>query len=221
MTLSQIFGRQASLPVKILRTSTLVGALVYGIVAVIDNLPEEEYSAHQKDMLTEIFKDSLNLDKIQYKRSWVSDQINEYIGSDAFALGNTIHMHRRFDPDDNYIGRWIFIHENAHTWQNQNCNKYVPNLFEAFYEGLMGKTSSDDTYFYTLSADKDLSDYGVEQQASIIADYYQIQQGKHPIYLSFNQDYRRDGHLYQTVLENFLENPSYIRNHCQNILRHH
>jgi hypothetical protein len=54
------------------------------------------------------------------------------------------------------------MHEIAHIWQYQMGMWVVAR----------GACSLFADYHYALTGDKVLSDYGMEQQASIIADYY-------------------------------------------------
>ncbi|WP_239428284.1 hypothetical protein [Snodgrassella communis] len=58
--------------------------------------------------------------------------------------------------------RHIFMHEMVHVWQ------YQMGMFVV----ARGACSLFADYEYALTDDKVLSDYGMEQQASIIADYY-------------------------------------------------
>lgn len=56
----------------------------------------------------------------------------------------------------------LFMHEMGHVWQHQmGVNVRA--------RGLVSWASS---YEYSLPNEKDLADYSLEQQASIIADYY-------------------------------------------------
>ncbi|PIT23064.1 hypothetical protein BGI36_03020 [Snodgrassella communis] len=58
--------------------------------------------------------------------------------------------------------RHLFIHEMVHIWQYQM----------GMWVALRGACSLLVDYEYALTDDKVLSDYGMEQQASIITDYY-------------------------------------------------
>ncbi|APG20696.1 UNVERIFIED_ORG: hypothetical protein J2806_005092 [Kosakonia oryzae] len=56
----------------------------------------------------------------------------------------------------------LFVHEMGHVWQHQmGANVRTRGLF-----------SWAASYEYSLPEEKDLADYNLEQQASIIADYY-------------------------------------------------
>jgi hypothetical protein len=221
MNISSIFSNNASIKIKALRTAALLCGLAYGTSLAFDLLPERKYTAQQQEKLDNIFHDSLDVDAIHYKVSAISDFLIESNHSDAYTLGDTIHFHSRFynaETDPFQIGSWVFLHEHVHVWHNQNCAVREHTIFNAIADGLSGEKHNEAMpYTYTLDAKKDLSDYNHEQQASIIADYYRINDGQHPVYLDPNQDYKRDAHLYGKVLKHFLNEPSYIQNHCQNI----
>lgn len=56
----------------------------------------------------------------------------------------------------------MFIHELTHVWQHQN----------GMWVRTRGLFSNLVDYNYSLDRKKKLSDYGMEQQASIVADYF-------------------------------------------------
>lgn len=56
----------------------------------------------------------------------------------------------------------LFIHELTHVWQHQN----------GMWVRTRGLFSNFVDYNYSLDRKKKLSDYGMEQQASIVADYF-------------------------------------------------
>ena len=64
----------------------------------------------------------------------------------------------------------FFIHEMAHVWQYQN------NILRVKTTAILGQLRHlgkyNKMYKYTLEARKHLFDYGIEQQAAIIEDYY-------------------------------------------------
>jgi hypothetical protein len=227
MTLSSLFATDASKTVKALRYSAYTALALYGASLAFDYATETEYTDAQKETLSAVFQDSLDVGAISFRKSKLTDYMIESIGSEAFALGNAMHMHTRYGQNDPYnITPWHFLHENAHIWQHQNCNTQAPPLLYALAHDIYNEYAGQDApeerqivpYFYKLSADKDLSDYNREQQASIIADYYRIKGGEHPVYLDINQSYKRDMPLYEGVMKRFLEDPSYIKNKCTNIL---
>ncbi|MCL2894308.1 hypothetical protein [Brenneria tiliae] len=61
-----------------------------------------------------------------------------------------------------FIDKALFMHEIGHVWQHQmGANVRTRGLF-----------SWAASYEYSLPKEKDLADYNLEQQVSIIADYY-------------------------------------------------
>lgn len=106
----------------------------------------------------------------------------------------------------------FFIHEMAHVWQYQ-LNILNPVL-AAVGESFSHAFNYDKAYEYTLDANKDLLDYKIEQQASIIEDYmrvfvYNIKPNIGGLQGSLQEAIR--GQLYQRVLKLFLANPGYAR----------
>jgi uncharacterized Zn-binding protein involved in type VI secretion len=89
-----------------------------------------------------------------------------------------------------------FIHEMVHVWQYQlgyPVKGY--GIFRPAYE-------------YTLDANKTFSDYNMEQQGNIVADYYYMKildnSGAYNERFLYNYTHLP---LYEKVLENFLKNP--------------
>lgn len=66
----------------------------------------------------------------------------------------------------------FFIHEMAHVWQYQN--KILRVKTAAFFGQIRHFGRYGKMYQYTLDADKKLIDYGIEQQAAIIEDYFVV-----------------------------------------------
>jgi hypothetical protein len=96
----------------------------------------------------------------------------------------------------------LFIHEMAHVWQHQNK---VLHVFGSFLkETVKHKFNYAAAYDYTLKQNRDLTHYGLEQQARIIEDYFLLTEFA----------YNRCGFAlcdYEAVLKNFLANPAYCK----------
>jgi hypothetical protein len=89
-----------------------------------------------------------------------------------------------------------FIHEMTHVWQYQN---HILNPKRAFAKELLQhKFKYAAAYSYTLDQNKDLLDYGMEQQATIVQDYFHLTQK--------NPDQAKS---YEAVLKKFLKDPTY------------
>ncbi len=100
----------------------------------------------------------------------------------------------------------FFLHEMTHVWQYQNnvLNPIGAALDEVFKH--LG--DYDAAYPYTLVASKDFLDYGMEQQASILEDYFRLINGWLPGNLE-NKSLSSPRRLYEQVLAKFLNNPKY------------
>jgi hypothetical protein len=93
--------------------------------------------------------------------------------------------------------RGFFIHEMAHVWQFQN--KIVHPVAAAAGLQLKHKFKYGSAYAFELEKDKDLTSYGMEQQAAIIQEYF------------VRKHEKLDTKLHEDVLKNFLEDPAYAR----------
>jgi hypothetical protein len=104
----------------------------------------------------------------------------------------------------------VFVHELAHVWQHQSGLDVVAAGFVSFVDtkGRYGKG-----YAYALGLGRDLTEYAVEQQASILEDWFLIRVwGLPPASLQNPPDDPgvRDRE-YQDVLASFLADPTYSR----------
>ena len=114
------------------------------------------------------------------------------------------------------IEKFYFLHEAAHVWQFQNC--YWNTFGEALthqIQAMQGQSHSD-VYDYELTFDKDLLDYNIEQQASIIAEYFLLRNHGFSPHMTINEFQNTDDAMahYEAVLANFLNDPGYARGHC-------
>ena len=216
MSLTKLFSKEASIGLKALRMCVLAAAGIFGINSLINNLPEIESSEEQATTLKQLFKNSLDTDKISIKQSWFSDYLIDY--SDAHTFGNTIHLHSRFtEKDQKALYNHILLHEHVHVWQKQNCAQESLSLIEMVQKYYLGKDKEHHSYGYHLEKQKDLLDYNTEQQAVIIADYAKFLNGENALHMLNDGYYReKNKQLFESVLANFLRNPSYIKAHCQN-----
>jgi len=105
-------------------------------------------------------------------------------------------------PSD--INLRIFIHEMAHVWQHQRG--YAVKLSGIF-------SFRQSRYQYELSAGKRLSDYNMEAQANMLADYFLLLRfGNLGSTYLFEPKYRNHEQsallpLYKSVLSDFILNP--------------
>ena len=136
----------------------------------------------------------------------------------AVAKGNDISFPRSAyagdfskEPDPNKQS--VFIHELTHVWQHQN--KVVSTPKEAVKETLKHAFNYSKAYLHTLSHARDLTDYGFEQQAAIVQDYFLL--SRHGIAKSY-KGRRTAGETdpdlkaqYEKVLSRFLKDPAYAQ----------
>jgi hypothetical protein len=90
-----------------------------------------------------------------------------------------------------------FMHEMVHVWQHQLG--YPVRLRGAFRVGL--------SYDYTLREGALLSDYNMEAQGDLLADYFVLKYLNKPNAMR-QQRYRGSLALYEQVLARFLDQPS-------------
>jgi len=129
----------------------------------------------EKNMLTSVFNETVDLSKVDVvsgggmdPRAW-----GPIATGNAVTLGNTIHF-----PSANYQSdfsraplsdqAWL-AHETTHVFQYQNNPDY--SWTKAAREGIRS-----DTYNYGLGDQSCFSKYRFEQQAAMVADYYQALQ---------------------------------------------
>ena len=94
----------------------------------------------------------------------------------------------------------LFIHEMTHVWQYQN--KVLAPIVEAAKLNVKYKFNYNAAYAYALDAKKDLLDYNMEQQASIVQDYFLL---KNNVGRAVKKP------LFEAVLKNFIADPSYAK----------
>lgn len=106
--------------------------------------------------------------------------------------------------------RAVFVHEMTHVWQYANGMDLVG---QGVIELTKFRGQYEKAYPYELANDRDLVDYGMEQQASIIEDYFVITVDKSGPQRMTNRGVtaaQRD-ELYAAVLKKFFENARYAR----------
>ena len=111
---------------------------------------------------------------------------------------------KRFVEDfsvSSFLDSLWFMHEMVHVWQYQLG--YPVALRGAIRIGL--------GYGYTLSADKNLSNYNMEAQGNLLSDYWALSQFANPPSL-WEPKHRKDLPLYEQVLKDFLANPADQKN---------
>jgi len=126
-----------------------------------------------------------------------------------------IYMRDCFSEDyskENPHDRGFFIHEMTHVWQFQN--KVLNPVAAAIELNLKHKFNYADAYDFHLDGKKDLTDYGMEQQAAIVQEYFMIcREGHkhHQQHCRNNCSSAEKQKLFADVLAKFLKDPSYAK----------
>lgn len=106
----------------------------------------------------------------------------------------------------------FFIHEMVHVYQYQL--KILNLIGSAIGSSLKTGFNYTQAYEYRLDANKDLLDYGIEQQAQIIEDYYRVNFVDLDPFKRYMQndvaEVKRE-RLFEKVLKNFIDNPNYAK----------
>jgi len=135
----------------------------------------------------------------------------------AMAPDGNLYMPGCYRNDYSKEDTWdqaMFIHEMTHVWQYQN--KILSPVAEAVKLNIRFKFDYAAAYGYMLDAKKDLVEYNMEQQASIVQDYFSFKKDGYFSYFdNRSQNICTDAEretLYEKVLENFLKDPGYAKN---------
>ncbi|MBI1216469.1 MAG: hypothetical protein GC185_11715 [Alphaproteobacteria bacterium] len=220
--MKRALARKAPWYVKALRTALLVTVAYPALQVGLMGLPGRAETPGERAMLQPIFQSAVDYDKARVHSSAAMDfLVNPFGGlltdtvSLAHTRGDVIVMGRDSNRPD-YSSpkvddetRMIFIHENVHIWQFQNRPfTMTMELIGDMYNKLAGVNQ---TYDYTLKPGRDLLDYSVEQQATIITDYYMnVSKGKQPEFAENKESGAALKQLYDSTLKNFKANPKYI-----------
>lgn len=156
-------------------------------------------------------------DAIDYDRVTITE--GKFIGfqphGTAMAPEGNLYMYGCYRDDystgDVYT-QGHFIHEMTHVWQFQN--KVLRPITAAIELNFTYKFNYMAAYHYTLDGQKDLLAYNMEQQASIVQDYFVMTHGGRPGYRGECQNASTDAEkkaLYEKTLAKFLENPGYAK----------
>lgn len=116
----------------------------------------------------------------------------------------------RADFSADPLMRPVFVHEMTHVWQFANGMDLVS---QGLVELAKAGGNYERAYPYELVRDRDLIEYGMEQQASIVEDFFAITVDHARPRRLTNRDLApadRDA-LYRSVLHNFLAQPGYAR----------
>jgi hypothetical protein len=142
-------------------------------------MPERQLTSGERVLLTGIFGETLPYD----------DQILDTNDGDWGGAGNSItpngtpHMSRLLweadysSPSVSDDRKWTFVHEMTHVWQYFHGKFMIFGAAAAFISGGFNYARA---YSYALIWAPDFDIYNIEQQASIVADYYYVTRGLAP-----------------------------------------
>lgn len=157
-----------------------------------DNRP---LTAGEIKLARRIFGNSLDYDKIRIANRRIMKFQPEHGG---LCTGNTINISGRAYADDysqmqSFNLQSFFIHEMTHMWQFQKSPLYFGKKFMkeilSHRFNYMAKA-----YQYTLENGKSFDDYGLEQQACMVQDYFawSINQGSGQSHKCQNKDLKTE-----------------------------
>lgn len=208
--------------VRACRVVVLSAAALFGIdQGVLPNLPGRDLTAGETKMLREVFKNSVDYNKVRIHHSATADRILKWTGVEAVTHKNLIIMSqnactKNYAKCDDTYPKYVLVHEAAHVWQAQNG--LMPGKLRMAFENYRRLIPGGDYhkhYEYSLQQGKPLTAYNVEQQASIITDYYMhVRKGDGDlVFLNLdthaNQDTQRKD--YERTLADFRQKPTYPR----------
>lgn len=148
-------------------------------------------TANERKLVMPIFKDSIDYDKVKIHHGRFIPIFQP--SQTAMTPFGTIHF-----PDDIYeedytspsrvfpdviSSKNLFVHEMAHVWQYQlGYSPFLNGIIIALKGGYFGNrnyihhdgypVANAYEYLSKVQSNQDLSDFNMEQQASIVADYY-------------------------------------------------
>jgi hypothetical protein len=190
---------------KVARSALLVVVGTPLFFNILGLMPGRHLTQAEIGELRPIFNNAVDYNKIRVNSSIVADLYTGILGDDAMSFNNVIFAGPALKAGlDSATGdaKYELIHEVAHVMRYQHdpliCIR-GPWQTAANYI-----TSRDriHQYEYRLEPGKKLGDYNLEQQASIIADYFNIRRGQIPLFLrNFDLTDQERDRLYRDALK--------------------
>ena len=169
--------------------------------------PNRPLTAGERTLLVPIFRDSIDYEKVRVIHAAFPFQPS---GVYMTPRGHIYAPGDLFSDDFSRTDPAVFVHEMTHVWQFENGMDLIAQGVATFakYNGAYEKA-----YAYTLDASgRDLIDYGMEQQASIVEDYFLVSvRHRSPQQLQNRVSSAERDQLYAAVLGKFLGNARYAR----------
>jgi hypothetical protein len=171
--------------------------------------PNRPLTAGERTLLRPLFRDGIDYDRVRVIGAPFPFQpADTYLtmGGHIYAPGPLFRADFSRQADD----RAVLVHEIGHVWQFTNG---VDLIAHGLAELVKHRGDYQQAYWYRLEPGRDLTDYGVEQQASILEDYFLITVARDHASRMVNRGLstRARDRLFAGVLRRFLENPRYAR----------
>lgn len=165
-------------------------------------------TAGEITLAREVFGNSLDYDRVRITEGRFHPLHPRGTG---MAPNGNLYMYGCYSPDyslGTLQAQAHFIHEMVHVWQYQN--KVLDPITAAIQLTLKHKFNYMAAYNYNLASGRDLLSYNMEQQATIIQDYFLLTRSNGLCHTGRCQNNAQID-VYQNVLANFLTDPSYVR----------
>jgi len=161
-------------------------------------------------MARTVFKDSVDYTKVKVHHGgwWVFFGLQNTAvtpnGEMYFPESTELYRDDFSNPDRSRY-KALFMHEMTHVWQYQLGYPVKKRGLTITRQGLK-------VYEYSLSVDKSLSDYNLEQQGEILSDYYMICILRRPQSVWDRVNQYNEPSQYASTLREFLKDPSATSN---------
>lgn len=177
-----------------------------------DTIPEPNraLTAGEIAMLRPIFREGINYDQVRVvdaKYPFQPEGVYMTPRGHVYAPGP---LYREDFSKAGPSYRAVFVHELTHVWQHENGMDLVA---QGVVEFTKHKGAYEKAYPYTLVLGRDLVEFGMEQQASIVEDYFIVTvDGGRPLRMENRglAPAERDA-LFASTLGKFTANARYVR----------
>jgi hypothetical protein len=158
-------------------------------------------TANEKALLKPIFGGTL-----PYNEIWVGQNSSKWGGRlNSITLGTVpnfaLAIYNLDFSGTSYHHRAVFVHELTHVWQTYHGMSNIWCGIKLW----MKYSDYNDSYAYDLADETLLTDFNMEQQASIVADYWLATQGQGPLHNKGTKTGLRD--YMPFILQLFLSGP--------------
>lgn len=177
----------------------------------------------EREVLRPLFAGALDLDVVRV----IQDKYVPFQGDDTYMTPENdvyapgaLYLEDFFAPEVEPYTSSTLVHEVAHAWQHQSG-------LDLIAAGAMTFAATggnyQEAYPYRLDPKKDLTEYNVEQQASILEDWYLItvrQTAPYSLVVDdwTDPDWPAIWEGYRAVLKSFLVDPLYTRQLAPDVL---